>query len=525
MKNLYFKISSMVVCALMLLSFSSCQKSPETSLVVNKSLDKLIEEAGVCGEGKVYISDIVGEQHDVYKTVISNRNLGVYVNVDAKVDIPKVESLSLIRVEQKSFSQETIDSIKNELVGNIELYDGSVLDIETKTDIAASIASVKNQIENVKKNNSYSKEQQEQMIEAYQTKLNKLSEKYSSAPANIILTEYPSDGQICTVSEKFEMDKSNEFYSHRNIFIPDGEVMYEVSDGDNDEYISIYVQNDEKKGTRFTYRKAPLYYENNDSINPEYSGFLFYDGEDIKDPPKNLIVDSGRAFEAETVLSPIYEERVTLSKEDAIVAADEFLEKIGINSFAFYEGDLYSEIVDFRDGCFENKYRECYILRYYRNIDGAFVTQSAVSKKEMAEPGEGNIYSEYEWDTEYIEFRINDDGIVGFDYNHPIKITETVVDNTSLMSFENICDSFEKMMPVVKASQNVKKYYQIDTLRLSYTRISVPNSYTTGVLIPVWDFSGAYEEYEDEELKVKRKGRVFCINAIDGSIIDPDLGY
>ena len=87
-------------------------------------------------------------------------------------------------------------SIKNELVGNIELYDGSVLDIETKTDIAASIASVKNQIENVKKNNSYSKEQQEQMIEAYQTKLNKLSEKYSSAPANIILTEYPSDGQI-----------------------------------------------------------------------------------------------------------------------------------------------------------------------------------------------------------------------------------------------------------------------------------------------------------------------------------------
>ena len=216
---------------------------------------------------------------------------------------------------------------------------------------------------------------------------------------------------------------------------------------------------------------------------------------------------------------------MTLSKEDAIIAADEFLEKIGINSFVFYEGDLYSEIVNFRDGCFENKYRECYILRYYRNIDGAFVTQSAVSKEEMAEPGEGNIYSEYEWDTEYIEFRINDDGIVGFDYNHPIKITETVVDNTSLMSFENICDSFEKMMPVVKASQNVKKYYQIDTLRLSYTRISVPNSYTTGVLIPVWDFSGAYEEHEDEELKVKRKGRVFCINAIDGSIIDPDLGY
>lgn len=524
MKNLCLKISSAVVCTLMIISFVSCQKSPEVSLVVNKSLDNLIKEAGMCDEGKVYISDIISEQYDAYKTVISNRNSGVYVNVDAKVDIPKVESLSLIRLEQKSFSQETIDSIKNELVGNIELYDGSVLDIETKTDIAASIASVKNQIENVKKNNSYSKEQQEQMIEAYQTKLNKLSEKYSSAPAKIILTEYPSDGQICTVSEKFEMDKSNEFYSHRNIFIPDGEVMYEVSD-DNDKYISIYVQNDSKRGTRFSYRVTPMYYENNHSVSPESSGFVLYDGNEIKDPPRNLIVDSGRGFEAGTELSPLYEEQTKISKADSINLADEFLSKIGLDCFAFYEGDFYSEIVSFHDGSVEDKYRECYILRYYRNIDGAFVTQSAISKEEMAEPGEGNIYSEYEWDTEYIEFRINDDGIIGFDYNHPIRITETVVPNTSLMSFENICDSFEKMMPVVKASQNVKKYYQIDTLRLSYARISDPDSYITGVLIPIWDFSGVYEGYENEALKVKRNGRVFCINAIDGSIIDPNLGY
>ena len=306
MKNLCLKISSAVVCTLMIISFVSCQKSPEVSLVVNKSLDNLIKEAGMCDEGKVYISDIISEQYDAYKTVISNRNLGVNVNVDAKVDIPKVESISLIRVEQERFSQETIDIIKNELVENIKLYDGSVLDIETKTDIAASMAKVKNQIEYIKTNSNYSKEQKNEMTELHQKELNKLSERYSSAPEKIILTEYPSDGQICTVSEKFEMDKSNEFYSHRNTFIPDGEVMYEVSDGDNDEYISIYLQNDEKKGTRFTYRKAPLYYENNDSITPEYSEFLFYDGEDIKDPPKNLIVDSGRAFEAETVLSHIY---------------------------------------------------------------------------------------------------------------------------------------------------------------------------------------------------------------------------
>ncbi len=525
MKNLCLKISFIVVCVSMLLSFPSCQKSPEISLVVNKSLDKLIEEAGICDDGKVYISDIVDETHGVYKTIISNSNLGVSINVDARVDIPEVERLSLLRVEQKRFSQETIDSIKNELVGNMTLYNGSVLDTDTKTDIAASMASVKNEIENIKTNPSYSKEQQEQMIEMYQTKLNELSAEYSSAPEKIILSEHPSDGQLCKVYEKYKTDGENEFYSHRNTFIPDGEVIYEVSDTDSDEYISVYVQNDEKRGTRFSYRNTPLYFENNYGVTTESNAFILYAGEEIKDPPKNLIVDYGRYFEDETVISAISEGKVDLSKEDAIKIADEFLEKIGINDFAFYEGDLYSEIVNFRDECFENKYRESYILRYYRNINGAFVTQSAVSKEEMAEPGEGNTYSEYEWDTEYIEFRINDDGIVGFDYNHPIRITETVIDNAALMSFENICDSFEKIMPVVKASQEMKKRYQIDNMRLSYSRISVPNSNTTGVLVPVWDFSGAYEGYEDEVLTVKRKGRIFCINAIDGSIIDPELGY
>ena len=42
----------------------------------------------------------------------------------------------------------------------------------------------------------------------------------------------------------------------------------------------------------------------------------------------------------------------------------------------------------------------------------------------------------YEWPEECIEFRINDDGIVGFDYISPIEVTKTVVENSAVKSFD-----------------------------------------------------------------------------------------
>jgi uncharacterized membrane protein len=55
------------------------------------------------------------------------------------------------------------------------------------------------------------------------------------------------------------------------------------------------------------------------------------------------------------------------------------------------------------------------------------------------------------WPIEIIEFRINDNGIVGFDYNGPLEIKEVVVEDSYMKTFEEI----------QKTIREAKEYLQI----------------------------------------------------------------
>ena len=81
------------------------------------------------------------------------------------------------------------------------------------------------------------------------------------------------------------------------------------------------------------------------------------------------------------------------------------------------------------------------------------------------------------------------------------------------------------MMVVTKAGKDTTAVYDIDRVRLSYSRISEANSYDTGLSVPVWDFYG-YSQVAWEGIIINEGNTTaLAINANDGSIIDPDLGY
>lgn len=76
------------------------------------------------------------------------------------------------------------------------------------------------------------------------------------------------------------------------------------------------------------------------------------------------------------------------------------------------------------------------------------------------------------------------------------------------------------------------RVYNIDRIVLGYARIYEPSTDAhTGILIPVWDFFGSMtseSEYngETESNTSKDPNESFLtINAVDGSIIDRNLGY
>lgn len=125
--------------------------------------------------------------------------------------------------------------------------------------------------------------------------------------------------------------------------------------------------------------------------------------------------------------------------------------------------------------------------------------------------------------------------LVDMTYSNPYTIGNIKTENLNLLSFSEIMKIYEKMMVVTNADNmqyENSRVYNIDRIVLGYARIYEPSTDAhTGILIPVWDFFGSMtseSEYngETESNTSKDPNESFLtINAVDGSIIDRNLGY
>ena len=128
---------------------------------------------------------------------------------------------------------------------------------------------------------------------------------------------------------------------------------------------------------------------------------------------------------------------------------------------------------------------------YRRDVDGVLLTQASGEKSNI---GDLNAETYQVWPGECVEVRVNDNGVVGFDYTAPVEITETTVTGAALRPFSQIRDTFETMVCVVNASENCDHALAIDRVRLSYSRISEPDHFDSGLIVPVWGFEGTNDE-------------------------------
>ena len=139
------------------------------------------------------------------------------------------------------------------------------------------------------------------------------------------------------------------------------------------------------------------------------------------------------------------------------------------------------------------------------------------------------------WSYESLCFYVDKDGIESMTYSNPYTIGNIKTENLNLLSFSEVMKIYEKMMVVTNADNmqyENSRVYNIDRIVLGYARIYEPSTDAhTGVLIPVWDFFGSMtseSEYngETESNTSKDPNESFLtINAVDGSIINRNLGY
>lgn len=511
--------------AVMMCMLAGCADNPESSVIQNKDFDNLIEEAENTEESvnMEEMSQEVEEKYNSYETTITDDNLHVTVTVDAQVDIPATEQLSVYRVREQMITQDMLDKVRLTLIPDVTLYDKAVLAQKTKSELENQIKLDKYNIERLEEdinNDEYADLKAEYEVVLADTKqsLEEAQQAYDSAPEEHIFEGYESDYLI-----KASADSE---YQYNLSVDSDIQVYSGISDGKNGNYIELYAQNSEY-GNSIRYRKSSYGYSNGISnvtvgIHSNIWSYMWLKGNDI---PENAQMDG-------VELDEYGYQQVAISKEDGMQQADKLLQELGFSDFSCIEGDVYCELIgrvfqwgDETGEHYSKHYcRELYVFKYVRTADDTLVNNESDVKH--TEGWVGDEFRKNSWGNEEILIYVNDDGIVGFDYNYPIEIVEAVVDKTQMKSFEDIQGIFEEMILIDNATEYGHCNIKINRVELRYYRISEADNFETGLLVPVWDFIGSrtYEGEADNPNSVYNAS-IIKINAIDGTVIDEELGY
>ncbi len=508
-----------IAAALTMLLLAGCAENPDSDIIVHKDMEKVIDEAQNSYENKAELEELRQETH--YTANFENESLRVKVQADAVVEIPDIDKLSMYRVKQRRFTQEDCDRVRTALMGDAPLTDCTALmQIQTKAEIEEQIAALRENLDSERKriaeDTDYAKlveQNSPDMLADLQKRIDERQADYETAPDTIDYAAYAHDGQLVRNADMIaqEQDK-NGFWHGYCRDITDGDTLWICT---QDGKALLHTQNTDSYSNVMWYSTSPIGYENC--------------GVYIAELPTLAELGSTGAN-----LEPLPDETANLSREEAEQQAESFLHQVGADDFICCEGEKLTACetltvqkhTDFRQK--EQTYARTYwVLRYYRSVGGAPVGQPSGTKK--AEGTEKDGFKEKMWPAEVIELRINDSGIVRMQWSAPLEITETVVENAAMKPFDGITDSFEKMLPMTATNSisDLDTDITIDRVELSYSRISEKDDFDTGLIVPVWAFYGSRkvtgEDYFDQHLSFT--GVQLALNAIDGSVIDAELGY
>lgn len=512
---------AMAMAGILTITLAGCAENPEKSVVKEKSMEKMLEQAESKDNSNTYeqVKEELKKKYETYKTQIKDKKLKVTVDVDAKVEVPEVEKLSVYRVSQKKISQDFLDKVRKELTPDTIYYDGRMKDAMTKSVVAKEIKATEKYLAEAKKSKDTV------VVEEYSEQLEELKKKYKTVPDQITLTDYPIDNKIQSIKKLFDSDPKDTFYSWLHELHGSGDVFYGVSDGKEGVQHELFMQNSENYGNCLRYRcgkngQASHIYAADVGSDIPYTVPKKEGGE--PDFTKSGIEgEKGQPFTAKGVDN----EPLTLSEQEAEEKVNALMGRLGLSDYQCYEKNLCSQLVSGVDEGEEFKYRDVYQFMFLRKIDNVFVNNLTGFK--YSDGWQGTEYVKKMWENEMVIVAVNDSGIVDFYYLSPLTIDKTVVEKSQIKSFEEIRDTFEKMVVVENAikesgnEQDAKVSIKVTDVKLVYSRISEKDSFDTGLVVPVWNFEGTMvDEFGDQ-----RTGTVLSINAIDGSVINQELGY
>ena len=488
---------------IMTIFVTACQKTPEELVVQNKAGDEMQNlinatdnpnEPQNSGNSEI----VVATDHITKKTT---NDLGTIIaNVDTDVYMPNVNELPVVTVERGSFTQEQVNKFIEVLMGNATLY--STDSPLTKDQITEEIIKIKQSATDL--NSDMAKSEGITSLSELEKRANEIIKvweaKYASAPDSA--------------------DNS----------MPDTDVTTQILY--NGEGTGTYVNVSANLG-----KKDMAILSLTKFTKGEELAFSNYNNYGTKEHDIYSSVSAGSGII----------EGFNMSCDDAQKLVADTLSDLNLDK-DFKLGNTYiGKSTNIGDE--ENK--QYYIFYFERIINDVAVTHDfrRIGKTSNEDPA----YAE-PLQFENLEMWVDDTGIVQVCWDAPLQINEVVNNNVEVkIDAEQATDVITKQLFLqygdLYSGQAEKIEIEITGIRLGLARIRYRGNPGEYILVPVWDFYGDVKIKVNESAsgqlidELNKEGglvhpkvdgmyifnipfqSIGTINALDGTIINRDLGY
>lgn len=391
---------------------------------------------------------------------------GMQVIIDALVEIPNVTSWPVLKVKPHGFTAEEVKKVIDVFMMEQPIYEYS--NIRAKADIEQDIIWVETKLKQAESDNTIDTDYYAQKLKDYQ-------EEYNNAP------EQTPKRKEATI--EFKNAPNSE--GNKSIDIE--------SDLGNPELASL----------------SAVVSEDNMFSSLSFSNY------------NNQHVYYHPYFEATDTLSGL-----NISREDALKAARNTLKQLGLEgtqlSYARAGIDVEGLLgTEFSDVVSNPKRKKCYIFYFSRILKDIPVTNIEYCNGIEEGDDKEEAYDKV-WLCENIEIAVDDSGVLWFRWDSPSEIGEVINANVKLKDFEEIKSIFKKQMFYERTwsfSGLSDSEITIKRAVLGLMRVRMKeNEYD---YIPVWDFIGDWIQKGNALKEVS----FLTLNAVDGSVINRELGY
>ena len=462
---------------------SACQPTPEESVVVQKDMNDMLEEAqSIDNEEEARPYNLNVPETYTYTNTFADGKLTI--NAEAFVNVPDVAKLPVASVIQGFFTQEVVSGTLEYLYDEEPYYIKQIEEtwVQTKEDIEKEIVATKAAIAD----GVY--DDDEDLLELAKERIKDLRQKYATAPETKDPPER-SDGLMWMISD------NNEAYSFIHVTGLDDETGEETS------FFRCKSSDDvnSKRTNSMEYKRS--YY-----LQFTMNGALrVNDDSDVSDE----LVD---------------ELEITLS--EAKDTAQNYLDTIGVMGMECTTAYIVDDHNDgYSDGVYSKAENYAYKLYYTRVVNNVPVLVLG----DVGGMGEFNV----RWPFEQLDITVMNGEIAVVKWRSPCAVSEIIIENAKIIDYETAISRFEEMVQISYEGTANQDYIEsldirIEEVQLGLFRIRLQDGDgKEGLYAPAWAFYGTVKitdingiGYNDGCDFPQGPFIVLAVNAIDGSIID-----